>query len=110
MAVFFSRRGRRTSYWRDWSSDVCSSDLPQALFQRIDAELTPVHRREHLNPGDGIHVVVLGQPAADERNDLLAGGYGIGSRSEERRVGKESRARGAPGGQITNRSTARVAG
>src|SRR5476651_1403230 len=24
---FFSRRRRHTSYWRDWSSDVCSSDL-----------------------------------------------------------------------------------
>src|SRR5215203_22514 len=25
---FFSSRRRHTSYWRDWSSDVCSSDLP----------------------------------------------------------------------------------
>src|SRR5947209_19521278 len=25
--LFFSRRGRHTTYWRDWSSDVCSSDL-----------------------------------------------------------------------------------
>src|SRR5258707_11039715 len=24
---FFSRRRRHTRYWRDWSSDVCSSDL-----------------------------------------------------------------------------------
>src|SRR5947209_13769007 len=24
---FFSSRRRHTSYWRDWSSDVCSSDL-----------------------------------------------------------------------------------
>src|SRR3712207_5876453 len=24
---FFSRRRRHTIYWRDWSSDVCSSDL-----------------------------------------------------------------------------------
>src|SRR3712207_3484656 len=24
---FFSSRGRHTRYWRDWSSDVCSSDL-----------------------------------------------------------------------------------
>src|SRR5438445_2968274 len=27
MWFFFSRRRRHTSYWRDWSSDVCSSDL-----------------------------------------------------------------------------------
>src|SRR5258707_8295166 len=26
-AVFFSSRSRHTRYWRDWSSDVCSSDL-----------------------------------------------------------------------------------
>src|SRR3712207_8325985 len=24
---FFSRRRRHARYWRDWSSDVCSSDL-----------------------------------------------------------------------------------
>src|SRR3712207_7478933 len=24
----FSSRRRHTRYWRDWSSDVCSSDLP----------------------------------------------------------------------------------
>src|SRR3712207_4357613 len=27
---FFSSRRRHTRYWRDWSSDVCSSDLPGA--------------------------------------------------------------------------------
>src|SRR3712207_4789566 len=26
--VFFSSRRRHTRYWRDWSSDVCSSDRP----------------------------------------------------------------------------------
>src|SRR5258707_4083783 len=31
---FFSSRRRHTRYWRDWSSDVCSSDLgqPVAVF------------------------------------------------------------------------------
>src|SRR5258707_13813890 len=28
VAFFFSSRRRHTRYWRDWSSDVCSSDLP----------------------------------------------------------------------------------
>src|SRR5258707_2702975 len=28
---FFSSRRRHTRYWRDWSSDVCSSDLPIPL-------------------------------------------------------------------------------
>src|SRR5947209_17070661 len=28
---FFSSRRRHTRYWRDWSSDVCSSDLAKIL-------------------------------------------------------------------------------
>src|SRR5258707_5950046 len=28
---FFSSRRRHTRYWRDWSSDVCSSDLDPAI-------------------------------------------------------------------------------
>src|SRR3712207_8697672 len=28
---FFSSRRRHTRYWRDWSSDVCSSDLTAGL-------------------------------------------------------------------------------
>src|SRR3712207_5534533 len=28
---FFSSRRRHTRYWRDWSSDVCSSDLAALL-------------------------------------------------------------------------------
>src|SRR3712207_2422 len=30
MCFFFSSRRRHTRYWRDWSSDVCSSDLEAA--------------------------------------------------------------------------------
>src|SRR5215203_2516232 len=29
---FFSSRRRHTRYWRDWSSDVCSSDLAERTF------------------------------------------------------------------------------
>src|SRR3712207_8499366 len=38
---FFSSRRRHTRYWRDWSSDVCSSDLGQfvALFGSADRYL-----------------------------------------------------------------------
>src|SRR3712207_8769683 len=31
---FFSSRRRHTRYWRDWSSDVCSSDLSRMLMDR----------------------------------------------------------------------------
>src|SRR3712207_9214726 len=37
MIFFFSSRRRHTRYWRDWSSDVCSSDLlhrsPGVVFE-----------------------------------------------------------------------------
>src|SRR3712207_4603376 len=36
MFFFFSSRRRHTRYWRDWSSDVCSSDLDTGnLLARI---------------------------------------------------------------------------
>src|SRR3712207_2996621 len=37
--IFFSSRRRHTRYWRDWSSDVCSSDLREGLLkENIDGE------------------------------------------------------------------------
>src|SRR3712207_6838863 len=45
---FFSSRRRHTRYWRDWSSDVCSSDLETGL-PGDDAVLVGVDRRRgHL--------------------------------------------------------------
>src|SRR3712207_7606914 len=36
---FFSSRRRHTRYWRDWSSDVCSSDLDgQGNFGTADGD------------------------------------------------------------------------
>src|SRR3712207_8947399 len=32
VVFFFSSRRRHTRYWRDWSSDVCSSDLERRKF------------------------------------------------------------------------------
>src|SRR5215203_6272081 len=34
---FFSSRRRHTRYWRDWSSDVCSSDL-ESISQTVEPE------------------------------------------------------------------------
>src|SRR3712207_6385238 len=34
---FFSSRRRHTRYWRDWSSDVCSSDLSRSALDFLDA-------------------------------------------------------------------------
>ena len=48
--ALFSSRRRHTRYWRDWSSDVCSSDLHRHV-------LDPRHERGHhlLLPYSGIH-------------------------------------------------------
>src|SRR3712207_7589643 len=35
MYFFFSSRRRHTRYWRDWSSDVCSSDLETVINQAL---------------------------------------------------------------------------
>src|SRR3712207_9055666 len=42
---FFSSRRRHTRYWRDWSSDVCSSDLDRIVRDRRLLELAVVERR-----------------------------------------------------------------
>src|SRR5215203_7080181 len=34
---FFSSRRRHTRYWRDWSSDVCSSDLDEDRAKQLQA-------------------------------------------------------------------------
>src|SRR5690349_22230952 len=94
---FFSSRRRHTRSLRDWSSDVCSSDLGAV------AHLVP-HPVEHerVGPLD----VGTDQPAAGRAvvEVLLDGGGlegaeaagGVGVRSEERRVGKECRSLCSP--------------
>src|SRR3712207_7494409 len=37
---FFSSRRRHTRYWRDWSSDVCSSDLLATPIQPYAGQAT----------------------------------------------------------------------
>ena len=52
---FFSSRRRHTRYWRDWSSDVCSSDLSSRRVLRGGSWLTYPARcrsanRSNFNP------------------------------------------------------------
>src|SRR5437870_12376393 len=90
MFFFFSSRRRHTRWPRDWSSDVCSSDLAG-------------HRPERLRPGAGEKAADAGatrpDPAAGGADPaaIVCGDLGAGQdrRSEERRVGKECRARWA---------------
>src|SRR3712207_7414491 len=80
---FFSSRRRHTRYWRDWSSDVCSSDLGKLLrLEGVEGDVYPVEARLH-EPID----VLLKEEPVGRHGDL---------RSEERRVGKECRSRWSP--------------
>src|SRR5690554_8116793 len=88
MSFFFSSRRRHTRCGRDWSSDVCSSDL---LRQLLDAGM-PVDE-----PNRWGRTAACRHPAADEGCRYARPQPGLpGYRSEERRVGKEGGAQGAP--------------
>src|SRR5207245_5904246 len=78
LAFLFSSRRRHTRCYRDWSSDVCSSDLLSASSDRLNmklelgAELAESERRR------------LASYEADRIFELVRGA----ARSEERRVGE----------------------
>src|SRR5204862_5472520 len=96
---FFSSRRRHTRSLRDWSSDVCSSDLSSFFFRPI---MPPA-------PIEGlVDVVEVGGSnpkrwsvdlqlwtKEEGRSDLTLQMH-FTDRSEERRVGKECRSRCAP--------------
>src|SRR3546814_18111190 len=68
----------------DWSSDVCSSDLAYYSMRGFSVQPTMVNGLPGLTNGSL-------DPAGIERIDVIKGPSGtlFGSRSEERRVGKE---------------------
>src|SRR5207302_4367790 len=88
---FFSSRRRHTRFSRDWSSDVCSSDLLVHLIRNFgDDDRVLVALLARLDGGPRAHQnraaprrVCLDNAALA---DNVAGGRKI--RSEERRVGK----------------------
>src|SRR3712207_8451112 len=91
---FFSSRRRHTRYWRDWSSDVCSSDLSLQKLKEMQSE-------------NGGFVWIKGAPEDRYMTQYILTGIGhlkqLGAvsteqakRSEERRVGKECRSRWSP--------------
>src|SRR3712207_3340025 len=50
------RVGEKWRYWRDWSSDVCSSDLVVGQDARVAGLALPDDRRLVLAPGVGVAV------------------------------------------------------
>src|SRR5207253_5915994 len=98
---FFSSRRRHTRWPRDWSSDVCSSDLIVVAdgVSNDQAQLlvlVEVRRRLAI-------CVQCGNTGESERNDQATCSHhgppvyiaSSPTRSEERRVGKECRSRGS---------------
>src|SRR5207253_5610073 len=91
LSFFFSSRRRHTRWPRDWSSDVCSSDLRSAAMStrrtsvRYSSNMVGL-RRQRRDPGRPSRQPE--QPPFHLREDALAV-----PRSEERRVGKEWRSR-----------------
>src|SRR5262249_60136751 len=95
---FFSSRRRHTRLVSDWSSDVCSSDLP--------CELNPSRSLSWHVPTGCVPGKLLdglsshGAAASPSRRADHALGVErrrlSGARSEERRVGKECRSRWSP--------------
>src|SRR3712207_3662941 len=51
---FFSSRRRHTRYWRDWSSDVCSSDLFDAVAQQKYHWIEKIDHVHHAGNSSGI--------------------------------------------------------
>src|SRR3712207_8984681 len=88
---FFSSRRRHTRYWRDWSSDVCSSDLAEVVGfvvvteQPIRSDVVDIERLPDRRLGNAAMAagIAVARPC-------------LGARSEERRVGKECRSRWSP--------------
>src|SRR3712207_8857864 len=89
---FFSSRRRHTRYWRDWSSDVCSSDLGLHMdYHQVTDEAQYLDYPHYLAVTKYVYDLVLATANLPRRPQLDAP-----CRSEERRVGKECRSRWSP--------------
>src|SRR5687768_17904486 len=83
---FFSSRRRHTRCSRDWSSDVCSSDL-------VATELL-LHREGAL--GNFFELIAGQRISLVSNHSAQKEAHVVLGRSEERRVGKECRSRWSP--------------
>src|SRR3712207_7704477 len=79
---FFSSRRRHTRYWRDWSSDVCSSDLARQprrqrgleleAERRVGLDHPPEAGAQRLGGGDRPRVARHEQPGvAPDRKSVV---------------------------------------
>src|SRR5699024_11593790 len=105
---FFSSRRRHTSSNRDWSSDVCSSDLMNEYLPLRDVVFNTLRRailKGELKPGERLMEIAL-------RSEERRGGTECGSRGGPSAEKKEA-GRGRPGvlgGRAQSRATAAAVG
>src|SRR5690606_40940648 len=100
---FFSSRRRHTRFSRDWSSDVCSSDLERRFSTPEIRRSGAPHTRGAAEPclaywfraGTAGLSTAGRSPRGPEGRPRPCRG-GPSARSEERRVGKECRDRRSP--------------
>src|SRR5699024_11301417 len=90
---FFSSRRRHTRSKRDWSSDVCSSDLSQNCQDAVKLINARIGNLE-----TNLHIEIDMERIEDRSKALSYIGIEVADalkliRSEERRVGKECRYR-----------------
>src|SRR5258707_13397983 len=92
---FFSSRRRHTRYWRDWSSDVCSSDLlcwSPGPWLGGPATST-IFFLSSARASVAAAATMASRSVANFSIFMISR---IGGRSEERRVGEECRSRWSP--------------
>src|SRR2546422_5400194 len=92
---FFSSRRRHTRCSRDWSSDVCSSDLNARFGDEFAVFVAGIILTSPMNPRKLSLALDVNEPRmlCLTHADQLAA---PARRSEERRVGKECRSRWSP--------------
>src|SRR5258706_10062315 len=95
---FFSSRRRHTRLVSDWSSDVCSSDLEDAVVE--DGNMRGAREFAGCVKARAMPDNVVGLPLACGARSVyqrrILAIYRGDLRSEERRVGKECRSRWSP--------------
>src|SRR5690606_39841922 len=98
---FFSSRRRHTRFSRDWSSDVCSSDLSLTLVNSTyDSDIMVLQNGDHIYLDEHVNIRANTSGATESVkffiNDVPFSTQNEPPyRSEERRVGKACRHRSA---------------
>src|SRR5690606_40946412 len=95
---FFSSRRRHTRFSRDWSSDVCSSDLyrgrpagTQVIKTEVAGKVRRMEAKAAFQGPLGNATVVQRSRSSAQHHHSIRFSEETQERSEERRVGKECR-------------------